>query len=217
MVTKNLMDRVVLPKYDFCGMLIKQAEVTAAGIATLGKWLEEPSPENRQHLMELVDEADGVRLTMEDTLMQSFFTPFDWRDMYVFSARLDCILELAKSTVLAVEAYTIAANPLFIAMVRSLEEGIATIAQALAMLATNIAQAGEWVKKVRQASATVDAYYRAALAQLFAGNDAMEALKYREVYNEVKAAAEYMELTIDVFHKIIVRLAWSKAHGNLAK
>lgn len=217
MVTNNLTERVTQTKYDFCGMLTKQAVVTAEGIATLSRWLEEPSPENLQHLIDLVDEADVVRLTMENSLMQSYFTPFDWRDMYVFSARLDYILELTKSTALAVETYKIVPNSMFIAMVKSLGEGVNHLAHALAVLTEDTVQAGEWVRKMRQANMSVRSYYRAALAQLFAGSDVMEALKYREVYNELKDAAEYMELTIDVFHKIKVRLAWSRDHGHLAK
>lgn len=204
---KNFMDRLFPPKYDFYHMLTNQAKVTAEGVETLARWLETPSLQNNQRLLELVDEADVVRMKMEKCLLQSFSTPFDRQDMYVFSVRLDRILELAKSTALAITAYNVKPDPMFVSMAGHLSVGVAILAQAVALLETGPGQAEDSIEKMRQANVEVGNCYRAALAQLFSEQDAMGALKRREVYNELKDAAEYMELTIDVFHKIIVRLA----------
>lgn len=204
---KTIMDRLIPPKYDFYCMLTKQAAATAAGIACLVRWLEAPSADNYQELMKHVDEADAIRLNMEDCLVKSFSTPFDRQDMYVFSVRLDRILELAKSTALAVEAYEVTPDPHFTAMAADLSVGVANLARATALLEKNPAEAEQWIEQMRGSIVAVGSHYRAALARLFASADTMTALKYREVFNELKDAAEWMELTLDVFHKIIVRLA----------
>lgn len=201
------MDRLIPPRFDFYGMLTEQAEVTADGIAILVRWLEAPTSENYRELMARVDKADVVRLTMEDCLIKTFSTPFDRQDLYVFSVRLDRILELAKSTALAVEAYGVTPDPYFLAMAANLSLGAADLAKATALLEENPCEAEQWIEKMRQAIVEVGNHYRTALARLFAGDDTMKALKYREVFNELKDAAEWMELTLDVFHKIIVRLA----------
>lgn len=206
MAAKNIMDRLIPPKFDFYSMLTRQAEVTAEGVACLVRWLETPSADNYLRLMQLADEADVIRLNMENCLGKSFSTPFDRQDMYVFSVRMDRIIEVAKSTALAVEAYGVTPDHNFIAMASNLSIGIADLAQATAMLAVNPCESEAWIEKMRRSMVEVGNHYRNALAHLFAAGDSMAALKGREVYNELKDAAEWAELTIDVFHKIIVRL-----------
>lgn len=201
------MDRLIPPRFDFYGMLTEQAAVTAEGVAFLVRWLETPTADNYQGLMEMVDRADVVRMNMEDCLIKTFSTPFDRQDLYVFSVRLDRILELAKSTALAVEAYGVTPDPGFTAMAANLSVGVNDLARATILLEENPCEAEQWIEKMRQAIVEVGNHYRTALARLFAGEDTMKALKYREVFNELKDAAEWMELTLDVFHKIIVRLA----------
>lgn len=201
------MDRLIPPRFDFYGMLTEQAEVTAAGIDFLARWLQTPTADNYRGLMERVDRADVVRLNMEDCLIKTFSTPFDRQDLYVFSVRLDRILKLAKSTALAVEAYGVTPDPYFLAMAENLSVGANDLARATVLLEESPCEAEQSIEKMRRAIVEVGNHYRTALARLFAGEDTMKALKYREVYNELKDAAEWMELTLDVFHKIIVRLA----------
>lgn len=203
---KTFIDRLIPPKYDFYQMLIKQAEITAEGILTLTQWLEAPTTDSYQRLMELASEADTVRLEMERCLIQSFATPFDRQDMYEFSVRMDRILDFAKATALAVEAYNVTPDPLFVAMAGHLSVGVATLSKAVALLEGSPKEAENWIEKMRLANIEVVNCYRMALVKVFGGPDVMEALKCREVYNDLKDAAEYMEMTIDVFHKIIVRL-----------
>lgn len=203
---KTFIDRLIPPKYDFYQMLIKQAEITAEGILTLTQWLEAPTTDSYQRLMELASEADTVRLEMERCLIQSFATPFDRQDMYEFSVRMDRILDFAKATALAVEAYNVTPDPLFVGMAGHLSVGVATLSKAVALLEGSPKEAENWIEKMRLANIEVVNCYRMALVKVFGGPDVMEALKCREVYNDLKDAAEYMEMTIDVFHKIIVRL-----------
>jgi hypothetical protein len=43
---KKIMDRLTPPRFDFYGMLTEQAEVTAAGIDFLARWLQTPTADN---------------------------------------------------------------------------------------------------------------------------------------------------------------------------
>lgn len=206
MVLKNIMDRLIPPKYDFYSMLTQQAEATAAGVNYFVRWLETPSSDNYQGLMKLADEADSVRLNMEDCLGRAFSTPFDRQDMYVFSVRMDRVIEIAKSTAMAIEAFGTLPDHDFINMANHLSISVNDLAQATARLSVNPNESEECIEKIRQSLVEVGNLYRIALPRLFAKDDPIEALKAREVFNELKDAAEWMELTVDLFHKIIVRL-----------
>lgn len=205
-MVKRIMDILVPPKYDFYGMLIKQAAVTAEGVELMAQWLSAPTTGNFTKLMNLVDEADVVRMRLEEDLIQAFSTPFDRQDIYILSVQMDRILELAKSTAIAVETYDVKPNQMFIAMARYVALGMGELSKATTLLEKDPKEAEGWIDKMRQANVEVANCYRMALAEAFRCGDAMEALKQREVYNELRDASSYMDLTIDNFHKIIVRV-----------
>ena len=206
MKKKGFLDRLFPPKYDFYGMLSRQAELTAQGVTALTDWISAPGAINSERLLQLAAEADAVRMKMEEELIEAFATPFDRQDIYTFSVRMDRIIEFAKFTVLDMQSYSVATDDYIVEMAMALRRGTRDLAQATALLRDDPQKVAALIDDMRWANAAVLSFYREALADLFRSTDAINALKRREVYHSLKDAAEYLDLVVDVLHRIVVRL-----------
>lgn len=206
MMGHSVWDIILPPKYDFYGMLMEQAEYSARGVERLEIWMHDQSGDNYDRFVQILEQADQARMGLEAKLVEAFATPFDREDIYTFSVRMGRILKYGQSALLAIREYDVAVDDAMLAMTDSLNVGMRELARMTALLAEDPRQAEEGVAKMRQIYSEVQSAYRKALADLFKGSDAMETIKRREVYYEIKAASEYLDMVVDVVHRIIVRL-----------
>lgn len=206
MIRRDFLDSLFPPRYDFYGMLTRQTELTAQGILAFVTWLRDPSPLNLNNFQRLIDDADMVRMKLEEELIEAFTTPFDREDIYTFSVRMDRILEFAKAALLSVQAYSIAVDQALIAMAENLALGTGALVKGTSLLEKEPQNAGMTVDAMRKSYLAMQNAYRESLAAIFQGDNAMEALKLCEVYHAIREAANAFDLVVDVFHRIIVRL-----------
>lgn len=202
---RNILDRFFPVKYDFYGMLNKQAELNMLGIDRLHKWLSSRSKNEKEELLRYVNEADEVRLDMESKLIEAFTTPFDREDIYSISVEMDKVIEFAKSTLESMEAYEVKPNDIIINMVEKLKEGTDFLFESLRILESNPLKSQQNIIKMRETHVEVEQLYRDGMSELFKCNDPMHALKQREVYHHIKDASANLEYTVDIFHRIVVR------------
>jgi Phosphate transport regulator (distant homolog of PhoU) len=202
---RNVFDRLFPVKYDFYGMLNKQAELNMLGIDKLYKWLSSRGEKEKEELFRYVKEADEVRLDMESKLIEAFVTPFDREDIYSISVEMDKVIEFSKSTLESMEAYEVEANDMIINMVKKIKEGTEYLYESLTILESNPIKSQQNITKMRNTHVEVEKLYREGMAYIFKGNDSMHALKLREVYHHIKDASTNLEYTVDIFHRIIVR------------
>lgn len=203
---KSFFERFFPIKYNFYSMLNNQAELTALGVSMLLNWLKNQSKEEKEALLKCTEECDKVRMELENNLIEAFSTPYDRQDIYAISVEMDKIIEFTKSTLESMEAFEVRPNDTIIKMVEKLKEGIDLLLGAMKMLEKNTLKAQNEIIKMRKAHAEVEFYYREGMAEVFKGSDAMKALKQREVYHHIKDASVYLGYTVDIFHKIVVRL-----------
>jgi len=202
---RNIFDRFFPVKYDFYGMLNKQAQLNMLGIHMLHKWLSTRSNNEKKELLRYVKEADEVRLDMESKLIEAFITPFDREDIYSISVEMDKVIEFAKSTLESMEAYEVEPNDVIINMVEKLKEGTDFLFESLTILESNPIKSQQNIIKMRETYVEAERLYRDGMAEVFKCNDPMHALKQREVYHHIKDASTNLEYTVDIFHRIIVR------------
>ncbi|WP_297421069.1 DUF47 domain-containing protein [Clostridium sp.] len=202
---RNVLDRLFPVKYDFYGMLNKQAELNMLGINMLYKWLSSRSEKEKEELFRYVKEADEVRLDMESKLIEAFITPFDREDIYSISVEMDKVIEFAKSTLESMEAYEVNANNVIVNMVKKIKEGTDYLFESLTILESNPVKSQQNIIKMRETHVEVEHLYRDGMTEVFKGNDPMYALKQREVYHHIKDASTNLEYTVDILHRIIVR------------
>lgn len=205
MIKKGFLDRLFPVKYDFYGMLREQADVTAQGIKALLTCIRACSL-NDPDLFMLSEQADTIRLNMEEKLIEAFSTPFDRQDIYDISVQMDRIIEYGKHTLQSITEFEVQPDDTILKMAQDLSEGTFELAQAVALLEKNPIEAQKKIERMRKAQAAVDNYYIKGMAAMFKTKDLMNAMKYHEVYSQLREAAIQLGYTVDIFHRIVVRL-----------
>lgn len=206
MAKSNFWERLFPLKINFHKMIADQAETTARVVQYLSHWLSSRSEEYYRLLLQEADTADRCRFSMEDHLIEAFATPFDRQDIYSLSIEMARIVEYAKSTLLAMDAFEVVEDAIIHNMVQQLKVGTEQLAEAIRILKVKPRKAKSKIAIIRKVQYAVENEYRAGMVALFNSHDAMHALKYREVYHHIKDAAVNLGYTTDVLHKIIVRV-----------
>lgn len=203
---RNFLDRLFPARYDFYGMLREQADITAQGVNTTLNWLEDPTDENFNLVISLTIQADIVRLDMEEKLIDAFATPFDRQDLYYISVRMDRVIEHVRQTMQSIKKYAVQPDEFIVKMMQELSTGTLAFAQAVALLENDPIQARSKILTIRKAQFAVADYYQDGMAALFNTADAMKVIKHYEINSQLRDAASYLGRTVDVLHRIVVRL-----------
>lgn len=204
-----LIDRIFPPKYDFEGMLLRQAETTAAGVKELVDWLKAGAKDEPIELEGLELKADDIRHEMEHLLYEAFSTPFDRQDMYSISRQMDQVLNFSYSTAVEMRAFGVGPQGAIIKMSEALYRGTALLPLGVSMMRhhTTDDEAPETIRQIRKCIHEVEDAYIQSMAELFHQKDAVLALKEREIYHHLRDAGRNLSLTVDILHRIIVVLA----------
>jgi hypothetical protein len=202
----NFIERLFPAKYDFYAMLAEQAKTTVQGVAALEIWLKTPSLDNAATIHRLTQQADDVRLRMEDCLIEAFVTPFDRQDIYSLSVEMDRIAEYAKSTLELMLAYEVSADATVFGMVHDLTEGTKLLYEAIFLLETEPDKSQEIISTIRCRQVTVEDCCRRGSAALFKTNHPIQVIKVKEIYHHIKDTAVHLGYTVDVLHRIVVRI-----------
>ncbi len=206
MEKRNIIDRIFPIKYHFHQMLFMQAQSNALGVGALYHWLKSSAESDSEALTRYVKEADEIRMEMEKNLTEAFATPFDRGDIYSISVGMNRVLKYAQSTLISMKTFDVKANDTIISMVEQLNLGVEIFAEAVQDLKKNHGKSEEAVGNMRATHREIEKLYMDGMVFVFAGADPMEALKKREVYHHIKDASTNLEETVDVLHRIIVRL-----------
>jgi hypothetical protein len=75
------------------------------------------------------------------------------------------------------------------------------------MLASKPLEAEKCIAEIRRCQADVEDGYRSGSAVLFKAGDPIMIMKFREIYRHIQDAAIHLGYTVDILHKIVVRIA----------
>jgi hypothetical protein len=194
-------------EHDFHAMLREQADRTVAGVRSFANWLEVLPLANPVHLEEIEVEVDNMRHAMEEKLINSFSTPFDRQDIYSISRQMDYILNFAKETAKEMYAFGVPPDPYIRAMTGYLLSGTECIARGVYALDKDKPRAEEEIRRARDAYNALEDRYILGMAVLLTTNDAMQAIRTREVYHHLRDAGRAMRDTLDILHNAVIDLA----------
>lgn len=203
---RNIIDRLFPVKYHFYEMLDRQAQINGLGVNALYNWLSSGSEAESEALIQYVKETDEVRMGLEKNLVEAFTTPFDRGDIYSISVGMDRIMEYAKSTLLSMKTFDVKPNNIIVSMVGKLKEGVDIFSESIKGLKSNPTKSEHGIAKMRDTHVVIEQLYRDGMTIVFESNDPMYALKQREVYHHIKDASTTLEDTVDILHRIVVRL-----------
>jgi uncharacterized protein Yka (UPF0111/DUF47 family) len=190
---------------DFYKMLSDQASKTLEGIEALGKFVENPSKENAQHVREIEHEADELRRALVEELHQSFATPMDREDIFALSRAVDDVVDYANTTVDEMEIYEVSPDTHLRQMVDILREGAREIADAVRMMKSYPRPAMEHSVQAKFYENVMEKAYHSALADLLKKTDTIYMLKMREIYRHLSNAADRNDQAANIVCNMIVK------------
>jgi uncharacterized protein len=201
---RSLMNLIFPPRYDFYGMLSKQAEQTQVGVKALIAWLESDANSDPVDVIREENKGDEIRLDMESELQGAFSTPFDRQDIYEVSRRMDHILNFSVSTAYEMKAFGVKPDKSILTMARSLSKGTELMANSMNLLKEDPKAAGDLIPKMRDQEREIEKTYVHDMATVFEEDEPIVAMKKREIYHHLRDAGRHMSITVDVLHRIIV-------------
>ena len=204
---KNVFDAFFPREYDFESMLAVQSDWTVAGVKTFVAWLGTHPLSNPHELERLENEVDTMRHDMEDKLIQSFSTPFDRQDIYSISRQMDYILNFAKETAKEMYAFGVQTDPTILVMANHLLNGTECISRGIKKLNSDKDAVEQEIRHARDTYNTMEEIYISGMAELLSTNDAMYALRTREIYHHLRDAGRTMRDTLDILHNAVIDLA----------
>jgi uncharacterized protein Yka (UPF0111/DUF47 family) len=206
-VRKKLGDRLFPPRYDFNGMLENQANETVNGVRELVDWLKQGANLPLDKIAASEQRADQIRHEMEQLLQDAFSTPFDRQDIYSVSRQMDQVLNFSYSTAVEMTAFKVAPDPAIHRMAQSLLEGVIVLASGVHMMHHTVRDAQGMIRQIRKHAHEIEDTYIESIALLFLQDDAIMAIKKREIYHHLRDAGRSLNSTVDILHRIIMALA----------
>ena len=204
---KNLFSAIFPREYDFESMLAYQSDWTVSGVKTFVLWLETPPLSNPHELERLENEVDTMRHDMEDKLIRSFSTPFDRQDIYSISRQMDYILNFSKETAKEMYAFGVQPDPTILVMANHLLSGTECISRGIKNLNIDKEAVEQEIRHARDTYNVMEEVYISGMAGLLRTNDAMYALRTREIYHHLRDAGRAMRDTLDILHNAVIDLA----------
>jgi predicted phosphate transport protein (TIGR00153 family) len=194
---------------SFFTLFTAQAQLLVDATRELTRFLE-VDPSKRQavadRLKELEHAADDATHELISRVNSSFITPYDREDIHNLAASLDDCMDLIEETADLIVLYRVGEIP----------EGIAEQFEILARMAEVTAEAmprlrslkdlnGYWIE-INRLENQGDQVYRRLLAELFGGEyDALTVLKFKEVVDQLEAAADAFEKVANTVESIAVK------------
>ncbi len=199
----------LIPKDEkFQDLFVADAEI----ILTAARRLEEMITtydrldERVAEIRALEHRGDEIDTEVEVRLDRAFITPFDREDIHDLVVHLDDVLDEIQEVAETFVIYDIEATN---------EDA----RQLAAILSAQVVQLGEAIRKldglkdvephvyeVHQLENEADALSRAAIGRLFrGGHDAIDVIKWREIYSGIEEAIDAAEDAVEVIERILAK------------
>jgi predicted phosphate transport protein (TIGR00153 family) len=139
-------------------------------------------------------------------LNESFITPFDREDIYRLASSLDDVMDFMEAAADLVVLYKIDELPGdVVGQVEVLERAAELTAEAMPRL-RGMKDLSEYWIEINRLENQGDQVYRRLLAELFGGEyDALTVLKFKEIVDQLEAAADAFEKVANTVESIAVK------------
>lgn len=206
MKDRNLFNKIFPKKYDFFLLLLEQSKANYQVIHALERWIKDNDKTVENALFLKKNEADKIRFKLEHDLVEAFTTPFDRQDLYSISVEMSKIIDCSISIFKTIKTLNIEVDSTIIGMSSLLSQGALELSEAILVLESKPAEFQSKIESIRLAQNSMEDIYIAGLSELFSKKDTILILKYKEVYDFLKEAAILLGDTVDIYHRICVRM-----------
>ena len=194
-------------EYDFEAMLARQSEMTVSGLQVFVVWLETRLPADAGELQRIETSVDSMRHDLEEKLIRSFSTPFDRQDIYSISRQMDYILNFSNETVKEMNAFGVESDQSILGMAAHLISGSTCICRGIKKITSDKGAVEEEIRRARDSYHRLEDLYITGMTELLKTDDAMYALRKREIYHHLRDAGRAMRDTLDILHNAVIDIA----------
>jgi predicted phosphate transport protein (TIGR00153 family) len=201
----------ILPRDEkFYDMFTELAKRLTASAALLHEMFVTPSELEAKvsSIKVLEHEADNITHDIIDRIDRTFVTPFDREDIHALASELDEVIDLIdgtarRATIFRIQKTRPAAEVLAGVLARAattVEEGVRDMKNAKHVYAIS-----ERLKTLEEEG---DAVYHEAMGRLFnEGGDALEVIKWKDLYDKIEDALDQCEDVGNVLQSIALKNA----------
>jgi predicted phosphate transport protein (TIGR00153 family) len=159
-------------------------------------------------IKELEHEADELTRDVINRIDKSFVTPIDREDIHLLVTSLDDVIDLLDGTARRTVMYHLSDTRqpalrmcrVLVATADHLQKGVRQVKKSKTL--------SEHAKAVKVLEEEGDAIYREAMESLFAGTpDALEVIKWKDVYDKLEDAIDRCEDVANVLESIAIKHA----------
>jgi len=187
-------------------MLKDQSSATLKGIGLFCTWIKTRNPSVREQVMASKDSADGIRFEMEEKLMEAFSTPFDRQDIYSFSIEMNKIFRSVLFAMRLMDELKVQQNEHIYMMANNIFQCFRVLDSSLELLELSSFNVKNEIQEMRDIQGRTEASYIMGMKDLLSQKDLQQSVNTREVFMSLKEANSFLVYTVDVFHKIVVRI-----------
>jgi len=174
--------------------------------------LFEAAPDRRTPIVEAIKrlehEADQATHEVVNRLDRTFITPLDREDIHQLASDLDDVMDAMDGTARRTQIFRLGQPP----------QGVLRLTEVLKRMMTALSEAVNRLKKgddvmrfcveAKQLEEEGDAIYHEALGQLFEKErDAIELIKWKEIYDNLEATLDQAEDVANVVESITIKHA----------
>jgi len=201
-----------LPREEEFFDLFVQVATRNKEAARLLRDLFEAAPERRTPIVEAIKrlehEADQLTHEVVNRLDRTFITPLDREDIHQLASDLDDVMDAIDGTARRAQIFHLAAAPAPVkVLVEVIERMVAVLGEAVGRLkkGDDVMRYCVEAKKLEEEG---DAIYHEALGQLFEKEkDALEVIKWKEIYDNLERTLDQAEDVANVIESITLKHA----------
>jgi uncharacterized protein Yka (UPF0111/DUF47 family) len=206
-VVHKVFDRFFPKAPDFFTLLQRQAEQVTHTVNLLVDFMGTGDRDIGQQIRQDEHAADAIKISNLHTLNEAFSTQMDREDIYRAIMDLDEIVNYCKDCVSEMDALGVAPDRYTYEMASALRSGCQVLATGFAKLGSDPAAVAVDADAARKSGRSVEKLYRKALAELFHGEDFLNMLKRREIYQSLDRASDRMAHCANTLHDIVVKIS----------
>lgn len=206
-IVHRVLDRFFPKAPDFFSLLSHQAEQVTHTVNLLVDYMGTGDREIGKLIKRDEHEADAIKVQNLHTLNEAFATQMDREDIYRSIMDLDEIVNYCKDCVNEMDILNVNPDRFTYEMAAALRNGCHELAAGFTKLSGTPGDAAQYADRARKASRSVEKLYRKALAELFQGDDYLNMLKRREIYQHLDRAAGRMAHCANTLHDIVVKIS----------
>ncbi len=207
--------RLIPRKLEFFDLLDRQAGTTLKGAKLLQSCLENFASKDAAYLAgkeihDVEHAGDDLVHKILDRLNKTFITPLDREDIYALTSKLDDVLDYVDSVAKRLVTFQIEKpTPPAIELSRIIARASEEIVEGVKLL-RNLRQAEAILRqctRINQLENDADQVMRDALTMLFQdhGQDAMEVIKWKDIYEHLEVATDKCEDVANVLETVLVK------------